>query len=176
MKAISFSSPAISTLRSKLSSLQQVSPSIQHWSTNSLRGQFTQSSLRVDGHYGRAVSRSLTSRIYSASAEVTAHNPSSITKKVFFDISADGNSVGRIVMGLYADDVPKTCENFRALCTGEPGFGFKGSTFHRIIKDFMIQGGDFTAGNGTGGKSIYGNKFEDENFKCNIYCYDHTLH
>merc|ERR1712108_57492 len=84
------------------------------------------------------------------------------TTRVFFDMTADGAPVGKVIMELRADVVPKTSENFRALCTGEKGFGFKGSSFHRVIPGFMCQGGDFTAGNGTGGESIYGNKFEDE--------------
>ncbi|KAL4933031.1 peptidylprolyl isomerase [Aspergillus undulatus] len=83
---------------------------------------------------------------------------------VYFDVTADGQALGRIVFKLFDDVVPKTARNFRELATGQHGFGYAGSPFHRVIPQFMLQGGDFTKGNGTGGKSIYGEKFADENF------------
>jgi len=96
----------------------------------------------------------------SASAKAASNLP-----RVFFDVKADNKDLGRVVMELRPDVVPKTAENFRQLCTGEAGFGYKTTTFHRIIPGFMCQGGDMTHGDGRGGKSIYGNKFKDENFK-----------
>jgi len=95
-----------------------------------------------------------------------------VNPRTFFDITIGGRPAGRVIFELFADSVPKTAENFRALCTGEKGVGksgkplhYKGSKFHRIIQQFMCQGGDFTRGNGTGGESIYGEKFADENFQ-----------
>ena len=104
-------------------------------------------------------------------AVVMADTLDTVTEKVYFDIEIDGEKTGRIVFGLFGDTVPKPVKNFSTLTDGSAGVGnagkplhFKSSKFHRIIPGFMAQGGDFTRGNGTGGESIYGDKFADENF------------
>jgi cyclophilin family peptidyl-prolyl cis-trans isomerase len=111
--------------------------------------------LRSFAKFGNVAARTSMAR-----GMATTKNPT-----VFFDLEINGKDEGRVTFELFADVVPKTAENFRALCTGEKGATYKGSKFHRVIPQFMCQGGDFTRGDGTGGRSIYGDRFPDENFQ-----------
>merc|ERR1719340_374468 len=124
--------------------------------------------MKILGCSGFALALVLVVSNTGSSVEAQKKGPK-VTHKVWFDISIGGEEIGKIEIGLFGKTVPKTVENFVQLANKPEGEGYKGSIFHRVIKDFMLQGGDFTRGDGTGGRSIYGEKFADENFKLKHY-------
>jgi cyclophilin family peptidyl-prolyl cis-trans isomerase len=114
---------------------------------------------------GSLTPRFALSHVLDLSTSAYLQTASGSRANVYFNIAIDSKASGKIVFKLFDDVVPLTAQNFRELATGQHGFGYAGSSFHRIIPNFMLQGGDFTRHNGTGGRSIYGDRFEDENFK-----------